>query len=413
MGPKATRNRTGSILDNIGDIHEGTRYRIKDSEKAKVFHEICRAAGTTRTSIIRLLNLRPTSVSHVVNELVRDSLVVERHTENNGRQGRPEISLFPNRDRFLSIAVYIASRTLKAALINAFEEILVSIEVPIDEQVTNREFIGKFASVVNSLRERIPAGSEFLGVGLSIPGFIDMAKQQWIFTARWPSIRKLKFDDLRKATGAPIFVTRVLDAGLEYILSQTREFQDVDVSLIHWGYGIGAAYANAGKIMSSNIGGVCEVGHWKVPSPKAKPCKCGSSGCLETESSLWAITPSLKKNFPDVPEEEEFFAEYLKAHGEMAEHPAVRNAIEGMSKGIGMLFITLFPRHILVYGPFCVNKGIRDLLTEQVSELIPGFARSYFSIDFLDTAGYRGEIYGTTRPLFREAYRKHLIASGG
>lgn len=409
MSASTAVKRTGGILDNICTIHEGTRYRIKDLEKAQVFHAICSSEGTTRTNIIRQLDLRPTSVSHVVHELVRETLVIEKQPENNGRQGRPEIHLFPNRDRFLSISVYIASRTLKAVLINAFEDILFSMEVPLDEHATNREFISKFTSVVSELQKRIPKGSEFLGVGLSIPGFIDMAKEQWIFTARWPLLRRLKFDTLREAVGTPLFVTRVLDAGLEYIIAQTKEFQAVDVLLIHWGYGIGAAYANGGKVMSSNIGGVCEVGHWKVPSAAQKRCKCGSTGCLETESALWSIVPSLRKDYPDVPEEEELFAAYLRSHGEIVDHPVMQNAVKGMSRGIGMLFITLFPRRILVYGPFSMNHALRNALREEVKNILPGFVRSYFSLDFIDT-GYRSEMFGSIRPLFRDAYRKCLIA---
>ena len=393
----------------VVDIHDGTRYRMKDLEKAKVFSEICRAPGTTRTSIIKKMGFRPTSVSHDVNELARDRLVLERRENITRRQGRPEINLYPNTNRFVAIAVYISSRTMKAVLINAFEEILATEDVVLEKTATNKEFVSKFAAAVASLKKKIPEGSDFLGICLSVPGFIDSEKRRWIFAARWPQLQKLRFEDLEKAVKTPIILSRVLDAGLEYLIARDKQLQTTDALLIHWGYGIGAAYANSGKILSSSVGGVCEFGHWKLFDSGSKKCTCGATGCIETEAALWSLVPQLRKDYPDAPENEELFHDYFTAHADMAAHPVIQDAVKAMSRGIAMLFTTFFPKRIFVYGPLPLIPEVRTKLKDQIVEYIPDFARSYFKIDFLDTA-YRGEQYGSTRKIFLEAYRSYLKA---
>lgn len=406
------RRQTGSILNDLGTIHAGGRYRMKDLEMARIFEAIVQEPGTTRTQIGKGLSIRPTSISHAVGELAVNGLIREVREPGENRQGRPEIRLYPEKDRFVVISVYVASRTLRAAVVNAFEDVLASVEVLIEAEITNRQFLAKFETAVNSLKSRISRNSELLGISLSVPGFMDTDKEMWIFTARWPSLRKLSFKAIEKTVGAPLALSRVLDAVLEYIIARDDELKSSDTLLVHWGYGIGAAYANAGKVLSSNIGGVCEVGHWKVRNADAETCACGSTGCLETVSSLRVLAPRLRADYPDLPEDEQLFVEYVKRHDSITAHPAVREAAEEMGRAVGTLFITLFPKTVLVYGAMCNLPSVRKIFLESVRANIPEFARTFLNIRFL-AKGHQSEIFGSARPLFREAYKRFCTRGEG
>lgn len=382
---------------------------MKDLEKARIFEVILKDPGTTRSLLGKTLSIRPTSVSHAVSELVADGLVREARETGEIRQGRPEIQLFAEKDRFVAISAYITSRTLRAAIVNAFEEVLSSVEVLIETNDTNGKLLEKLKNAVATLKSRFPKKSEFLGISLSVPGFMDTDKKMWIFTARWPSLRKLSFQDIEKATGSPLALSRVLDAGLEYIIAQDEELKKTDTLLVHWGYGIGAAYANAGKVLSSNIGGVCEIGHCKIQNENPKPCTCGSSGCLETVSSLRSLAPVLRAEYPDLPEEEGLFIDYVKNREEIASHPAVIEATTEMGRAIGTLFMTLFPKVILVYGALSSLPSVRKKLLVAIKDNTPQFARSFLSVRFL-AEGVQSELFGSARPLFRNAFRRTLQA---
>ena len=90
------------MLSDIASIHAGTRYRLKDREKARIYQEICLKPGLSRKSIAEIFKLRPTTVSLVVQELVHDRLVTEGSIRSPGKPGRPELTLLPNFDRWIS-----------------------------------------------------------------------------------------------------------------------------------------------------------------------------------------------------------------------------------------------------------------------------------------------------------------------
>ena len=103
------------------------------------------------------------------------------------------------------------------------------------------------------------------------------------------------------------------------------------------------------------------------------------------------------------------FYEYLATHADIAGHALLRAATSAMGKAIAKLFVTLFPRRIIVYGPLTILPEIRKALVSQCEPGIPDFGRPYFSMGFLDS-GYRGEQIGNARKLFLAEYRKHLRA---
>jgi predicted NBD/HSP70 family sugar kinase len=393
------------------EIQEGVRVRLAALEKARIFNQVCRDPGTTRTAMIHSLGLRPTSVSQAVKQLIASGLVEENRGAAGGRQGRPVISLFPARNRFVCMAVHSVSKSLRACLLNGFGDLLSSRETVIGEGDTNLDLTRKFHRLAAELRSEVPSGSEFLGIGLALPGFIDMNRRRWLMAARWPLLRGLPFGKLEKTAGSPIIVTRALDAGLEYLLASREDLHDSDVLLIHWGYGIGAAHAANGKVLSSSVGGVCEIGHSRMATDSRKACRCGSTGCLETTAALWSILPALRRDFPEVPEDESLFGAYLNHHPAMARHAVISRAIADMARGISLLYVTLFPRHVLLYGPLTVSAAIRRDIHRSALEHIPEFARAYFSLRFIDP-DFKGELYGGTRAFFLHAYRASLGLTG-
>jgi len=393
-------------LEKLPDL---TKARVRDQEKIKVFTAICLYPGISRKKIIAKLNMRPTSVSHLVQELIDASLVHEKDRISHNSSGRPEITLYPVKNRFLAISCHIVAHTLKVALLNPFEEVLSTGERSLSPETSPTVFLKTLSELVEEAKQSVPAGSTLLGAAIHLPGFMDTTKEVWIFAARWPKIRNLSFEKIRSAVGMPCSIHRMLDAALDYLLLSEADAMGNDILLVHWGYGIGAAFAYRGQVLTSNIGGVCEIGHWKVEE-EGMPCMCGSNGCLETVSSLWSLLPRLRDSFADIPEVEEEFARFLSQHTELAESPPVRKALRSMGRVLGALFTTLFPRIIYLYGPFGTIPQIQQALTDLTLQYIPDFARSYLDLRFLPPQFY-GDRFGGSRDLFQKAYREILLKS--
>lgn len=396
------------MFTTVENIYEGSRYRIKDKEKAQVFHAICSTAAITRKKVFETLEMRPTTVSKAVAELIDDRIIFEGESVNPGKKGRPEIGLFPNYNRFAAIAIYVFSKEIKGVLVNLGEEIISEMTVYVEDEADNDDFLNYLYKLIDSLSSLKPGGSEILGVGISVSGSVNTQNLTWIYTARWPRLKNLSFKPLAERTGLKVSIHRILDTDLKYILLKDPEICSEGALLFHWGYGIGSSYANKGTVLSSTLGSFGEIGHWQVNTDNPKLCTCGATGCLETEAALWALLPEIESSFPNTPEDENEFELFYEKH-HIAELPMVQNAFKYVLNTLINLYYVLYPDRIMLYGPFFNNEELFARLSHDLKARIPAIGRENLSIRRFKYI-QQGAIVGSTHSYFRTALSKHLRA---
>ncbi len=395
------------MLKNIQNIHESTRCRIKDSEKALIFQHIYEGNAVTRKQLAESLRLRPTTVSNVVQELVSDNLVFEGTGRYPGKKGRPEIRLRTNFNRFTAIAVHVVSRELKGVLVNLGYETLADSSLVVPGDTGNSVLYRSIDNLASSLSRENPSGAELTGISLSLPGTVNLRQKSWISAARWPSLNNLKISKLERSSPADLSLCRFLDAELEYLLSIESGYRQGGTLLFHWGYGIGSAFAINGKVLRSTLGRFGEIGHVPLGNTEKK-CFCGAYGCLETEAALWSLLPELRKYGKDIPEDEHRFADVLNRDG-LDTTPVVLKAVDFICLGLTSLYQIFYPDRILVYGPFFRSERIFTTLIEKFRSGLPEYARDSVSIQKV-TGELHGTIIGSTYSFFRNALRRYLIA---
>ena len=399
------------MLSNIENIHRISKYRIKDREKASIFQYICSQPSATRKKTAANLKIRPTTVSKSVQELIQDSLVYEGEVKNPGRQGRPEICLYPNLDRYTAIAIYIVSLEIKGALINLGEDILAEKTITLTAGADNRVLTREISSLIHHLELKKPAGSEILGTGISLPGTVNLPTRTWISSSRWPLLRNLSFDSIEEKSGHKLSVHKFLDTELEFLLLKNPDYCQGGTILFHWGYGIGSAYSNLGRLLCSTLGRFGEIGHWKMDDPFPRKCTCGLTGCLETKAALWALLPEIRKSYPDTPEDENKFCAFFN-ESSIEQLPIMDKALESITLALTNLYKIFFPDRILIISPFTHCKSIFTRLKEGLLDNIPDYAHKTVSLVNLDN-GFQGQIYGSTYSLFHNTLRDALIARWG
>ncbi len=399
------------MLSNIENIHRISKYRIKDREKASIFQYICSQPSPTRKKAAADLKIRPTTVSKSVQELIQDSLVYEGEVRNPGKQGRPEIFLYPNLDRYTAIALYVVSLEIKGALINLGEDILAEKTITLTAGADNQVLTRKISSLIHHLDLKKPAGSEILGTGVSLPGTVNLPTRTWISSCRWPLLRNLSFDAIEEKSAHKLSVHKFLDTELEFLLIKNPGYRQGGTILFHWGYGIGSAYANMGRVLRSTLGRFGEIGHWKVDDPFPRKCTCGLTGCLETKAALWALLPEIRKSYPNTPEDENEFQNFFQENG-LERLPLMDKALEPIILALSNLYKIFFPDRILIISPFTNSKSIFARLKEGLLDNIPDFARETVSLVNLNQ-GFQGEIFGSTYSLFHNTLKNALIARWG
>ena len=173
------------MISSIADVHRGHSHRVKDAEKALVLSLVSTVPELTRKRLIEMLDIRPTTISNVVQELLEQGLISEGPPQNRGSQGRPELQLLPNFERVVAVAVRVVSRHLVASLIDFGDRILAEEERLMPDSVGDAEAIEAVLSIVSSVREQVTEDSLLVGVGLSLPGIVNSRQGRWVNSGRW------------------------------------------------------------------------------------------------------------------------------------------------------------------------------------------------------------------------------------
>ncbi len=385
--------------------------RIKDLEKARIFSEILSSTTTSRTRLARELELRPTTVSNVIKELIDDGLVAESTRPSEGRRGRPHLLLRPHLNRLSAISIYVVSTAIRGALVNLGDELVCERKRPLPVGAENDQIMEAIHEVISELAREVPGNSELVGVGLSLPGRLNPQRSEWSQSSRWNRLQDLSFKSIEEELGVPVQLFNSMDAQLEYLLSAQGYLRRSGVVLVHWGFGVGASYSIEGEVLGDRTGHFAEIGHWRVDLGNERLCACGSVGCVETVSALWSLLPDLRKQFPGAPEDENEFARFILDQP-IEDDPTIEKAIDNMAITLRNLYRILFPDFIMVDGPFTNKRTLFTKLSRRFYQELGKDQTRRVTLKALKMDNRR-EILGSCYPFFRGALDQYLVARWG
>ncbi|MCB8838025.1 ROK family transcriptional regulator [Aurantimonas sp. VKM B-3413] len=356
--------------------------------------------ATTRGEIIEHLNLRSTTVSELVGELVEADLLRESVVRQRGR-GRPAAYLSYNTQRFGVIFMQVASRSIVAKAVDMAGRVVAEAHAAPPADTANDEMAAVLLSLAAEALERFPTGVEVIAVVCSFSGLLDAPRKLWCFSSRWPNVSNLDVGEVLRGLGKEVVLVRNLDAELAGRLADTEKRREESVLLLHWGYGIGAAYYTEGAIVNRLRGRFCEIGHWGLGNARGARCTCGNTDCLETVAALWSLGPQIRSVFPDLPLDEDAF-------GPMAERlnlldvPALAEATREVVRLTGNLSRLLFPDRIILTGPFVRNADIfhRFVVALEAAPVLRSLDRTIVTSG---EQGSRHELSGAVETVFEAA----------
>lgn len=370
--------------------------------KGRLFLDICGGDLVTRKRLVETHGIRPGTVSALVAELIEQGLVAEERPAPPYQQGRPEIHLRPVPGRLGVIVVHMISQEVRAALVDLTGSVLCDHRLTVGPtQADNDGLLGVFGDLIATLRATAPAATEIVGVAFSVPGIVDGAGLRWVQArSRWPEMSNLKLGGIAQTLGLPVTISKGLNSELRARLARRANERDGGTLIVHWGYGVGAAFALDGQIVGADSAGFAEVGHWTVARDSAMRCLCGQAGCLETEAAMWALLPEIRKTFPAAPAEEWRFEEFLRDH-DINEVAAVKQATSEMVLALRNLVVTLFPKRLVLTGPFAQDDQVFKQFTREFGADLPGHAPE---IDIrVGRPGAADEVIGASLPLLQRA----------
>lgn len=187
-----------------------------------------------------------------------------------------------------SIGVDLGGTNLRVAAIDASGQILDRVSTPVAYESGPEQVVNRIVEVIHQVRSGI-ASDGLRGVGIGVPGFIDIDAGIVVGTANLPGFEGFPVrDQIQRHLGTEIILENDANAAAlgEKWIGAGKDVKDL--ILLTLGTGIGGGIIIDGKILHGFLGMAGEFGHMTV-FPDGNPCGCGNCGCLEKHASATAV----------------------------------------------------------------------------------------------------------------------------
>ncbi|MDR2973229.1 MAG: ROK family protein [Propionibacteriaceae bacterium] len=253
----------------------------------------------SRRGVAKATGLSFATVSTICANLIDQGIVVESSRERP-HTGRPTGLMTLDGAYGLVIGVDIAETYLHAQTFNAALEPLTWTHLPLNPSSTAPEdVVDPVRLAIQTEAARHP-GQPLLGVGVSAPGVVDTSGGVSIFAAGWA------WHDISLLT----MIADGLDADVHLdnplrLLAVAESWTDprrLDQTyvVLNLGTGVGAGIVIDGRLFRGQTNSAGEWGHAVLVSD-GRPCRCGSTGCVEAYIGAPGIIATLATIDPDSP----------------------------------------------------------------------------------------------------------------
>ncbi|QLH26412.1 ROK family transcriptional regulator [Streptomyces sp. Rer75] len=269
-----------------------TQQAMRRRNLSLVLHAVAAHGPLSRASVATRVGLTRAAVSTLVDELIRDGLLVELGPSRPGTVGRPGSALQLNERGPAGIGAEIGVDHLAVCAVDLGGRVRARTEVASD----NRDravgpALDRLAELVRQVAaEAVREGLRPAGLAVAVPGLVARESS---LVVRAPNLGWEGVDigpALRAALpGLPLTVDNEANLGALAELWRgghdpaPRDFVHVSAEI-----GIGAAVVLDGRLLRGTHGFAGELGHVPV-RPEGPACACGGRGCLEQYAGEEAV----------------------------------------------------------------------------------------------------------------------------
>jgi predicted NBD/HSP70 family sugar kinase len=379
----------------MGRSRPGSLRSLRERNRLQVLEVVRSSGSVSRADIARSTGLARSTVSTLVNELLRAGLLIERGAPEDaaGAQGRPPVLLSFDPRAGAVLGLHFDHPVLRVAVADLGYEILAEASVPVDVDHDAQDSIDAAVALVDEVlaasgvqRDRL------LGAGVGLAGPIDQATGTVGSSAILPGWVGMQVaQELEARLGVPVHVDNDANVGAlaESVLGAGRGASEM--AYIMLGSGIGAGLIIGGQVYRGSGGTAGEMGHVLV-NEQGPLCRCGNRGCLETYAGADALLDLLRRQHGDELTVDGLVE--LARDGDAACQRVIADAARFVGVAAATLCNQLNPER-LVFGGELARTG--SLLLDPLRESIERYALKSAAADVrvvLGELGDRAELLG-------------------
>jgi len=244
-----------------------------------VFNLVRTRQPLSRADLARVSGLQRSTVSLIVEDLIKERWILEGSTGRPPRGRRPTFLELNHQRAVIALDIHPSQTTVAVTDLGGKIVAQNVVELPEDPKKA-------IQPIIAAIRKLMAAHSDksFDGIGISLPGRADPLRDEPIFAPnlKWP-ISSIK-SRVQKATGLRVEMDNVANACAlsEVWFGDSDGLHDLVVVNVSEGIGTGI-FAN-GQLLRGANGMAGEFGHVQMEMNGPR-CGCGGRGCWETVSS--------------------------------------------------------------------------------------------------------------------------------
>jgi glucokinase len=188
---------------------------------------------------------------------------------------------------YFAIGVDLGGTNLRIAAVSEDGNIIDVITTATDVKRGRDVVIGEMTAAISTLAGRLKAQT-LSGVGIGVPGIIDMATGMLRKSPNLPGWEDYPVrEEIERRLGSRVILENDANAAALGELWMGAGKGAADLCMFTLGTGVGGGIVLNGEIWHGMNGMAGELGHTPV-DPDGHPCGCGSVGCVEQYASATA-----------------------------------------------------------------------------------------------------------------------------
>ena len=259
-----------------------TRKQVKRNHVLSLLRES--RHNLSRADVRRLTGYSVSTVSTIIEELLRERLIVEQGVPEENRMGRKPTLLSLNPEGGYLIGIECNVQGIRFAVLDWTTQILFHGSEGFHEKITKDVLLEAIYEATRRCLQWLgPRRNRVIGIGLGIPGYLDIVQGVALSLPSLPTWKNLPIKEMMNKTfQIPTEVgNNVGVMGLVFKWIPRYHIKD-DFLLVSIRAGVRCIPFLSNQPYFGKICNSGELGHLKV-SEHQKLCDCGQYGCLNTE----------------------------------------------------------------------------------------------------------------------------------
>lgn len=360
---------------DLSDFRVATSETARDINRRIVLNLIRRHQPVSRADLSRHSGLQRSTVSAITEELISQRWITEGSASEAPRGRRP-MALHLNSQRAGIFGINVRPFVTNLALADLDGRFLGQETLP--TPLNPDDFVDLVSERIRAQMEQYP-DMAYEGVGVSLPGRIDLSSQRFVFAPNLGWKREDLKQQLETATGLTVELENEANVCALSEFWFGKHPDDVrNLIAVAVSEGIGVGMVLNGQLVRGPSGLAGEFGHISIVEGGPK-CACGNHGCWEVYASNTAavrmynemISRNAQAASSPKPAAVNDFDDLIRLveHGNPRAGEAIDQMAHHLGRGMAMLVTGLAPDLIVVVGEVTrLWDRVEPMITEVIRQ---------------------------------------------